>query len=96
VFFQNLWVAGLLASVDLTEESIPSVKMAIEVIHIRPDDQQDTTYCYCHGPKSGSMLACDNNECPIEWYYLKFLNRRIDDFKGEVVLLLTAERKKVF
>jgi len=69
------WFTHFLASVNLAEESIPSVNMpmASEVIQPSDDDQQDMTHCYCHGPESGSMLACDNKECPIEWFHLKCL-----------------------
>ena len=30
-------------------------------------------YCYCHGPEKGSMIACDNSECKIEWFHNKCL-----------------------
>ena len=75
------WFTHPLASVDLTKESIPSVNtsMASEVIQpsdIRPNKQQDTTYCYSHGPESGSMLACDNKDCPIEWFHFKCLKMK--------------------
>ena len=26
-------------------------------------------YCYCNGPDEGSMIACDNTECKIEWFH---------------------------
>ena len=31
-------------------------------------------YCFCHGPESGTMIACDNSNCPFEWLYTKCLN----------------------
>ena len=26
------------------------------------------TYCYCHHLEEGTMIACDNPDCPIEWF----------------------------
>ena len=31
------------------------------------------TFCYCNGPEIGEMIACDNNDCSIEWFHLKCL-----------------------
>ena len=28
-----------------------------------------STYCWCHGGESGKMVACDNTQCPIEWFH---------------------------
>ena len=30
-------------------------------------------YCYCHGPEEGTMIACDNSDCKIEWFHKKCL-----------------------
>ena len=30
-------------------------------------------YCYCCGTEKGSMIACDNRECKIEWLHNKCL-----------------------
>ena len=30
-------------------------------------------YCYCRGPESGNMIACDNQSCPIEWFHFDCL-----------------------
>ena len=35
------------------------------------------TFCYCKGPDTGKMIACDNNECVIEWFHLDCL--KIDE-----------------
>ena len=46
------------------------------------DDTTDSTdtrgvnqpsYCYCQGPEEGTMIACDNPDCPIEWFHTKCL-----------------------
>ena len=31
------------------------------------------TYCYCHRPEEGTMIACDNPDCPIEWFHTSCL-----------------------
>ena len=30
-------------------------------------------YCYCEGPESGKMIACDNSTCPYKWFHFKCL-----------------------
>ena len=30
------------------------------------DCQDQQTYCYCHKPEEGTMIACDNPDCPTE------------------------------
>ena len=72
------WFTRPLASEDLIEETIPPDSMPMSPEVVQPgdfclDDQPDTTYCYCHGPESGSMLVCDNKDCPIEWFHLECL-----------------------
>ena len=37
---------------------------------VQPSSQ---TFCYCNGPEIGEMIACDNNDCTIEWFHLKCL-----------------------
>jgi hypothetical protein len=41
------------------------------------DDDDDSNadmggerYCWCRGPTSGSMIACEHPDCPIEWYHM--------------------------
>ncbi|GIZ40198.1 hypothetical protein CKM354_000355000 [Cercospora kikuchii] len=31
------------------------------------------TYCYCNGPDSGRMLACDGEQCKKEWFHFECL-----------------------
>lgn len=33
------------------------------------DAGDDRKYCTCHGVSYGSMVACDNVECPYEWFH---------------------------
>ncbi|KAI5370375.1 putative protein kinase domain, Zinc finger, PHD-type, protein kinase-like domain superfamily [Septoria linicola] len=36
-------------------------------------DDEATTYCYCNGPDSGRMLACDGKQCKKEWFHFECL-----------------------
>ena len=27
-------------------------------------------HCYCRGPEESTMIACDNPDCPVEWFIL--------------------------
>ncbi|PWN35029.1 uncharacterized protein FA14DRAFT_114052, partial [Meira miltonrushii] len=33
-------------------------------------DPNEPTYCYCDEVSSGEMVACDNEDCPREWFHL--------------------------
>mmetsp|Transcript_13788 Transcript_13788/g.20487 ORF Transcript_13788/g.20487 Transcript_13788/m.20487 type:complete len:117 (+) Transcript_13788:354-704(+) len=37
------------------------------------DCSHETTYCICRLPASGSMIACDNPKCDIEWFHFACL-----------------------
>jgi len=32
-----------------------------------------SAYCYCRSSAGGTMIGCDNPDCPIEWFHLKCL-----------------------
>lgn len=34
-----------------------------------PLDPNEPTYCVCNSVSHGDMIACDNKECPIEWFH---------------------------
>ena len=36
------------------------------LIETNQDESQDL-WCYCRKGESGTMIACENQECPIEW-----------------------------
>jgi len=44
--------------------------------HDEDDDEaenggdDDERYCYCDGVSYGEMVACDNKDCPREWFHL--------------------------
>ena len=34
----------------------------------------EPSYCYCGGPEdAGDMIACDDEECKLQWYHLHCL-----------------------
>ncbi|KAJ3551397.1 hypothetical protein NP233_g13087 [Leucocoprinus birnbaumii] len=33
-------------------------------------DNDETTYCFCNRISYGEMIACDDNNCEIEWFHL--------------------------
>ena len=35
-----------------------------------PDDPNEPKYCYCDRGSYGEMIACDNEQCPREWFHL--------------------------
>lgn len=35
-----------------------------------PDDPSQLKYCYCHRGEYGEMIACENEQCPTEWFHL--------------------------
>jgi hypothetical protein len=49
-----------------------SVK-AQELSHIIVDPNEPV-YCFCRQVAFGNMVACDNEECPIEWFHCSCVN----------------------
>lgn len=37
------------------------------------DSLHNEQFCYCRGPESGRMVACDNPSCPFQWFHFKCL-----------------------
>ena len=37
------------------------------------DGEDEERYCYCDGPSSGDMVACDNDDCPRQWFHIECL-----------------------
>ncbi len=33
------------------------------------DEGDDKKYCICHSVSYGNMVACDNDDCPHEWFH---------------------------
>jgi inhibitor of growth protein 3 len=32
-------------------------------------DGEEPLYCYCRSVSYGDMIACDSDDCPIEWFH---------------------------
>ena len=43
------------------------------LIETNQDESQDL-WCYCRKGESGTMIACENQECPIEWFHTECLH----------------------
>ena len=39
-------------------------------------------WCLCGGPESGNTIACDNPDCPIEWFHFEYV-RLVDAPSGK-------------
>ena len=64
------------SNADLSEDSTAT---GSSLDHDDTPESADTyyvdqpSYCYCRGPEEGTMIACDNPDCPIEWFHTKCL-----------------------
>lgn len=36
-----------------------------------PVDHNEPVYCYCQRVSFGEMIACDNEDCAIEWFHFE-------------------------
>ena len=46
---------------------------AVEDLSENSNDCDQPRYCYCRGPEAGTMIGCDNPDCPIEWFHIECL-----------------------
>lgn len=51
------------------EESADMVVEAPLIGFDMPLDPNEPKYCICQSVSYGDMIACDNKECPIEWFH---------------------------
>ena len=42
---------------------------------ISPAPHSEPTYCICSQVSFGEMIACDNEDCSIEWFHYKVIFR---------------------
>ena len=49
---------------------------AVEDLSENSNDCDQPRYCYCRGPEAGTMIGCDNPDCPIEWFHIECLQIR--------------------
>lgn len=52
------------------EGSSPAAELSDEL----GEDGDEPRYCYCNEVSYGDMIACDNDECPREWFHLGCVN----------------------
>jgi hypothetical protein len=48
------------------QEAEPEVEPEVE----SEEDGDEPRYCYCNEVSYGNMIACDNDDCPREWFHL--------------------------
>lgn len=41
------------------------------IIDEKASDPNEPKYCYCKQVSYGDMVACDNEDCPIQWFHFK-------------------------
>ena len=52
----------------------PSLTAAINAgTNQSTDSELSKKWCYCSGDESGKMIACDNDNCPIQWFHTECL-----------------------
>ncbi|KAI1213313.1 uncharacterized protein F4807DRAFT_258806 [Annulohypoxylon truncatum] len=67
---------------DEDESEIEATFMtAMDDIEDEDEDEEekhgnDKRYCVCRRKESGTMIACDNNACPYEWFHWKCVGLR--------------------
>lgn len=42
-----------------------------------PLDPNEPRYCTCHQVSFGEMIACDNKDCPIEWFHFACVDLKV-------------------
>jgi inhibitor of growth protein 4 len=57
------------SEIQLVAEQAAAGGSSGEVLDM-PVDPNEPTYCICHQVSYGQMIACDNPECPIEWFHI--------------------------
>ncbi|KAI8370473.1 chromatin remodeling protein [Radiomyces spectabilis] len=57
------------------EDSRQHAQAAISLSDL-PIDPNEPLYCYCRQVSFGEMVACDNDECEIEWFHLECVGLR--------------------
>ncbi|XP_065862895.1 PHD finger protein ING1 [Euphorbia lathyris] len=62
---------GMAAAVAATEAGAAATSAnTVTVMELDcPVDPNEPTYCFCQQVSFGEMVACDNPQCPIEWFH---------------------------
>ncbi|ORY96483.1 hypothetical protein BCR43DRAFT_491769 [Syncephalastrum racemosum] len=75
------------------EDSKQHAEAAISLSNL-PIDPNEPVYCYCRQVSFGEMVACDNDECEIEWFHLECVGLRAPP-KGHWYCKNCAEELKI-
>ncbi|KAI7883264.1 hypothetical protein K492DRAFT_159600 [Lichtheimia hyalospora FSU 10163] len=75
------------------EDSKQHAQAAISLSNL-PIDPNEPLYCYCQQVSFGEMVACDNDECEIEWFHLECVGLRTPP-KGKWYCKNCAETLKI-
>lgn len=55
---------------EVEEEAKEEVKEEVKEEAVQEEDK-DRVYCYCNGPGTGRMVACDGARCVREWFHFR-------------------------
>ena len=71
VFFQSCLGNGTLDQAVALRQSKDSSVANAETSDSDSNGHQlsENKYCYCGGPEEGTMIACENEDCAIEWFH---------------------------
>ncbi|KAG9622901.1 hypothetical protein KCU64_g20561, partial [Aureobasidium melanogenum] len=58
------------AEVEMEGEGEEAGQVADEDEGEEGEDGDEPKYCYCGQGSFGEMIACDNDDCPMEWFHL--------------------------
>lgn len=62
---QNKGGAGSSGENEINSMGLLAEPLAVDM----PLDPNEPKYCTCHQVSFGEMIACDNKDCPIEWFH---------------------------
>lgn len=61
-------------STHLTAQIQDQEMLQLEQEEEQEEEPEEKEYCYCRKGEYGSMVACDNPECPNEWFHFDCVN----------------------
>ena len=71
------------SSNSVTCDQVPSSSSSVLQESVIPTDSHHsvvTSWCYCKQDEDFDyMIACDNQNCPIEWYHLSCVHLSLDN-----------------
>lgn len=54
-----------------SDEDVKEEVKEEEVKEEEEEEVKDRVYCYCNGPGTGRMVACDGKHCEREWFHFR-------------------------